>query len=52
MLTADEQLSKLNLGTSEKPRIMLVSTTLPKQFQTKVEQLLIKFKDLFAWSYK
>ncbi len=31
--TVDEQLNKLNLGTIGKPYIMLVNTTLPKQFQ-------------------
>jgi hypothetical protein len=52
MLTADEQLSKLNLGTSEEPCIVLVNIALLKQFQAKVKQLLIEFKDVFAWSYK
>jgi hypothetical protein len=28
--TTDEQLSKLNLGTSEEPRIVLVNVVLPK----------------------
>jgi hypothetical protein len=40
------------LGTNEEPRIVLVNVTLPKQFQEKVKQLLKKFKDVFAWSYK
>jgi len=31
---------------------MLVSTTLFEQFETKVKQLLKKFKDLLAWTYK
>jgi hypothetical protein len=31
---------------------VLVNVTLPKQFQEKVKQLLKKFKDVFAWSYK
>jgi hypothetical protein len=50
-VTIDEQLSKLNLGISEEPRI-LVSDALPEQFQMKVKQLLIEFKDAFSWSYK
>jgi hypothetical protein len=31
---------------------VLVSVALIKQFQAKVKQLLIKFKGVFAWSYK
>jgi hypothetical protein len=29
----NEQLNKLNLGTIDKPCIVVVNTTLPKQFQ-------------------
>ncbi len=50
--TIDEQLNKLNLGTNEEPRMVLVNVILSKQFQVKVKQLLTKFKDVFAWSYK
>jgi hypothetical protein len=52
MLIVDEQLSKLNLGINEKPRIVLVSDALPEQFQVKIKQMLIEFKDVIAWSYK
>jgi hypothetical protein len=31
---------------------MLVNVALLEQFQAKVKQLLTKFKDVFAWSYK
>jgi hypothetical protein len=51
MFIANEQLNKLNLGIIEEPRIMLVSITLPKQFQLKVKQLLTELKDVFAWNY-
>lgn len=51
-LTIDEQLGKLNLGISEKARIILVSVALSEQFQMKVKNLLIEFKDAFAWSHK
>lgn len=52
MLTIAKQLSKLNLGTNKAPCIMLISVAPSKQFQVKVKQLLSKFKDVFAWSYK
>ncbi len=48
----NEQLSKLNVGINEEPHIMLVRFAIPEQFQVKVKQLLIEFKDVFAWSYK
>ncbi len=35
--TADEQLSKLDLGINEKPYVVLVNVALPEQFQTKVK---------------
>jgi hypothetical protein len=31
---------------------VLISVALLKQFELKVKQLLTKFKDVFAWSYK
>jgi hypothetical protein len=39
------------LGTNEELRIF-VNDALPKQFQMKVKQLLIEFKDAFSWNYK
>ncbi len=48
----DEQLNKLNLGTNEEPCMVLVNVILSRQFQVKVKQLLTKFKDVFACSYK
>ncbi len=52
MFIVDEQLSKLNLGTIEEHHIVLVNVVRPEQFQLKVQQLLMEFKDVFAWSYK
>jgi hypothetical protein len=49
---ANEQLNKLNLGTSEERRIVLGSIVICKQFQVKVKQLLIEFKDVFTRNYK
>ncbi len=40
------------MDTSEEPCIVLVSAALCEQFQIEVKQLLIEFKDVFAWNYK
>ncbi len=40
------------MGTSEKPHIVLINVAWPEQFHAKVKQLLIEFKDVFAWSYQ
>jgi hypothetical protein len=51
MFTFDEQINKLNLGTSEEPHIMLISVALLKEFKVKVK-LLTKYNDVFAWGYR
>ena len=49
--TVDE-LRELNLGTSEEPRPIYVSSLLIMEEESKYFELLIEYKDVFAWTYK
>jgi hypothetical protein len=40
------------LGSEEKPQDVLISAVLLIKFQYQVKDLLINYKDVFAWSYK
>jgi hypothetical protein len=48
----DEELVKnLNLGTPEDPKLVKIAKDLGK-YEEKVKELLLKFKDVFAFTYK
>ncbi|KAM2045314.1 hypothetical protein ACFX1T_009523 [Malus domestica] len=47
-----DDLKELNLGTSEEPKPIFVSALLSVDEIEKYYQLLLEFKDVFAWTYK
>jgi hypothetical protein len=49
--TVDE-LKELNLGTTDEPRSIFVSALLTPAEEKEYLELLIKYKDVFAWKYK
>ncbi|XP_020410515.1 uncharacterized protein LOC109946596 [Prunus persica] len=49
--TVDE-LKELNLGTNEDPRPIFVSALLNPSKEESYHQLLLEYKDVFAWTYK
>ncbi len=52
MLTQDQQLMKLNLGTNAEPQMVKINAQLEIGKVLDVEHLLNEFKDVFAWTYK
>ncbi|CAL9000663.1 unnamed protein product, partial [Prunus brigantina] len=49
--TVDE-LKELNLGTNEDPRPIFISALLNPSEEESYHQLLLEYKDVFAWTYK
>ncbi|KAM1212301.1 hypothetical protein ACFX2G_003942 [Malus domestica] len=47
-----DDLKELNLGTSEEPKPIFVSALLNADEIEKYYQLLLEYKDVFAWTYK
>ncbi|KAM2661039.1 hypothetical protein EV2_023392 [Malus domestica] len=47
-----DDLKELNLGTSEEPKPIFVSALLSADEIEKYYQLLLEYKDIFAWTYK
>ncbi|CAL8134883.1 unnamed protein product [Prunus armeniaca] len=47
-----DKLEELNLGTGEDPRPIFVSTFLNPSEEELDHQLLLEYKDVFAWTYK
>ena len=47
-----DDLKELNLGTNEEPRPIYVSSLLTPEEESKYFELLMKYKDVFAWTYK
>ncbi|KAM0982924.1 hypothetical protein ACFX1X_016060 [Malus domestica] len=47
-----DDLEELNLGTSEEPKPIFVSALLSAEEIEKYYQLLLEYKDVFAWTYK
>jgi hypothetical protein len=43
---------KLNLGTNVEPQMVKINAQLETGKVVEMEQLLRKFKDVFAWTYK
>jgi len=50
IITANEQLAKLNLSSEEELRNMLIRAILPTTFQSQVKDLLMDYKSAFAWN--
>ena len=51
-MVEDEDLVKnLNLGTPEEPKLIKIAKNL-EEYEAKVKDLLTKFKDVFAFTYK
>ena len=46
-----DELKKLNLGTEEDPRPIFVSASLSSQEEKEYRDLLLEYKDVFAWTY-
>ncbi|MCO5580005.1 hypothetical protein L7F22_033871 [Adiantum nelumboides] len=47
----EDRLQDLNLNTEAEPQLVRVSATLDNQFKAKLKELLLEFKDVFAWKY-
>ncbi|KAM1164797.1 hypothetical protein ACFX2G_024745 [Malus domestica] len=47
-----DDLKELNLGTNEEPKPIFVSALLSADEIEKYYQLLLEYKDVFAWTYK
>ena len=47
-----DDLKELNLGTSEEPNPIFISALLSTDEIEKYYQLLLEYKDVFAWTYK
>ncbi|KAM1940839.1 hypothetical protein ACFX13_028495 [Malus domestica] len=47
-----DDLKELNLSTSEEPKPIFVSALLSTDEIEEYYQLLLKYKDIFAWTYK
>ncbi len=40
------------MGNEEKHKEVLINAILPSIFQAQILKMLMKYKDVFAWSYK
>jgi hypothetical protein len=40
------------LGNKEKSKEVLINAILPSVFQTQIKEMLMEYKDVFAWSYR
>ena len=47
-----DELKELNLGTDKEPCPIYVSLLLTPDEESKYFELLMEYKDLFAWTYK
>ena len=47
-----EKTQPINLGTNDKPKIIQVGNTLTTSERDALVDLLIEFKEVFAWSYE
>ena len=47
-----EETQPINLGTNDKPKIIQVGNTLTTSERDALVDLLIEFKEVFAWSYE
>jgi len=51
IVTTEEQLVKLNLGSKKKPKEVLIDIILPNVFQAQIKKVLMESRNVFAWSY-
>jgi hypothetical protein len=51
-MIVEKQLMKLNLGNEEELKEVLINVIPPSTFEAQIKEMLIKYKDVFAWSYK
>jgi hypothetical protein len=51
-MTTKEQLVKLNLGSKEEPKEVLINAILPSVFEAQIKHVLMEYIDVFAWGYK
>ena len=42
----------INLGNDENPRLIKISSTLNEKERKDLQEFLIEFQELFAWSYE
>ena len=47
-----DDLKELNLGTTEEPRPIYISSLLTSEEESRYFNLLSEYKDVFAWNYK
>jgi hypothetical protein len=47
-----EEVEYYNIGTEEEPRIVKISKHLPPEVKGKYKDLLMRYKDVFSWSYE
>ena len=48
---AQDELQEMNLNTQEDPQTVRVSAGLDEDFKHRLRELLLEFKDIFAWKY-
>ena len=48
---AQDELQEMNLNTQEDPQTVRVSAGLDEDFKHRLRELLMEFKDIFAWKY-
>ncbi len=52
IVTTEEQLNKLNLGSERDPKQVLINAVLLIFFQAQIKEILVNYHDVFAWNYK
>ncbi len=51
-LTKDQQCMKINLGTKDNPQKIKVNAQMVQENVSSLKELLMKYKDIFAWICK
>ena len=49
---ADSDVEECNIGTANKPKMIKLAKSLPKEMKNKYIDLFKEFVDIFAWSYE
>ena len=47
----EDELQDLNLGTEEDPKVVKISVHVEGEFKAELKELLMQYKDIFAWDY-
>jgi hypothetical protein len=50
-MIVEEELIKLNLGSKEEPKEVLINAILLSVFQAQIKKVLMEYIYVFAWSY-